>query len=93
MKPEDRILNPAEFYARPMEVVNDEDLTREQKIEILRKWEYEARELGVAEEENMSGGPPNRLGEVLEALSALGDDMGDEMEGDRTAPPTKQGGG
>jgi len=46
-----------------------------------------ARELEVAEEENMGGGPPSMLDEVLNALHSLG------SEADVAhSPPTKQGG-
>jgi len=36
--------------------VAEQSLNTDQKIQILRRWEYDARELAVAEEESMSGG-------------------------------------
>ncbi len=81
------MLDPAGFFRSPDDVVNEPSLTREQKIEMLRRWEYDARELLVAEEENMTGGPPNLLDEVLTALRRL-----DAEPGSQPSPPTKQGG-
>ena len=42
------LLDPTLVYTEPSEVVADQDLTRDQQIEILRRWEYDARELEVA---------------------------------------------
>ena len=43
------LLNPGAVFHRPEEVVQDGRLSREQKIEILRRWEYDARQLQVAD--------------------------------------------
>jgi len=53
----------------------------------LRRWEYDARELEVAEDENMAGGPPSQLDRVLAALHRLGVEPDIEH-----SPPTRQGG-
>jgi len=70
------LLDPTSVYAFPMEVVNDHSLKREQKIEILHSWEEDARELQVAEEENMpdlsTEERTSMLSRVLDALHALG---------------------
>jgi hypothetical protein len=84
---EQALLDPASAYRAPAEVLDDRDLSREEKIKVLRRWEYDARELEVAEEENMGGGPPDLLDEVLTALRQL--DAQTDME---HRPPTKQGG-
>ncbi len=81
------LLDPASVFDSPSEVAKAEDLSRKQKIEILRRWEYDARELQVASEENMPGGNSDLLDKVLEALSALGAKTDQE-----SAAPTKQGG-
>ena len=39
------MLNPTSVFKGPEDVVADDDLARDQKIEILRRWEYDAREL------------------------------------------------
>lgn len=87
MDVEKALLDPASVFASPGAVVEDDSLTRDQKVEVLRRWEYDARELEVAEEENMGGGPPDILGEVLDALHRLGSGAAGESQS-----PTKQGG-
>ena len=84
---EKAMFDPASVFACPDDVFSEKTLTREQKIRILRCWEYDARELGVAEEENMGGGPPDRLSEVLNVLLRLDEGLDHEH-----SPPTKQGG-
>ena len=65
--------DPASVYASPRAVVKDEDLTKAQKLEILRQWETDARLLQVAEEENMPGGEDETtmLGRILRAIHKL----------------------
>ena len=64
--------NPTSVFATPDDVVRSDEVSREEKIQILRRWEYEARLLEVAQEENMMGGSASRLADVLDALHALG---------------------
>lgn len=80
------LLNPASVFPSPVAVCDAPTLTHSQKIEILRRWEYDARELQVAAEESMTGdGSSNHLSQVLEALHRLG--TGDDLD---SSPPTKQ---
>ena len=83
---EKAFLDPSGVYKTPKEVVNDKTLTRDQKIEILRRWEYEAIELQVAEEENMQGKNGKLLDEILNALNEINADY----ESQHTSP-TKHG--
>ena len=87
MDMEKALLNPGAVFSSPAAVLGQNNLSREQKIRILRRWEYDARDLEVAEEENMGGGPPSILGEILSALRLLGD--ASDMD---HSPPTKHGG-
>ena len=80
--------NPTRYYRRPSEVVRDRRLNRDEKLAILEAWELEARELAVAAEENMSGGEPSLLQDVVQARIELGD-MTDPTDDD--GAPTKQG--
>lgn len=66
----DRILaDPASAYAIPEDVLKDSRLTRAQKIKVLEQWAFDARELQVAEEENMRGdSKPTMLHQVLVVL-------------------------
>lgn len=81
------MLDPVSVFKCPEDVLLEQSLTREEKIKVLRRWEYDARELEVAEEENMGGGPPDILDEVLRTLHRLQANIDTEH-----APPTKQGG-
>jgi len=81
------LLDPTSEFDSPGDVLKDESTSREQKIEILRRWEYDARELQVASEENMPGNNSDILDEVLDALNKLG-----ALEVDHSEAPTKQGG-
>ncbi|MGI9535119.1 MAG: hypothetical protein ACR2NW_09220, partial [Thermodesulfobacteriota bacterium] len=65
------LLDPSSVFKSPGEVIKDKDLTRDQKIEILRRWEYDAIELQVAEEENMQGQNGKILDEILNALREI----------------------
>lgn len=87
MNIEKAMLDPVSVFACPDDVFKESTLTRDQKIIILHRWEYDARELEVAEDENMGGGPPGMLDQVLSALHRL-----DAGVGDKPSPPTKQGG-
>ena len=81
------LLDPASVFAAPEEVLERTDLSREQKIEILRRWEYDATEVAVAEEEGMVGDQPLMLRRVVLALEQL---TGGTSEGH--SPPTKHDG-
>jgi hypothetical protein len=58
----------------PRTILDDPNLTREQKIKRLRQLSYDARELDVATEEGMTGpkGLPSNLPRIQEALRELG---------------------
>ena len=68
------LLNPASCFEEPGDVLEERGLTREQKLRILRQWDQDARQLAVAEEENMTGGEENMVGRVSKAILALGGD-------------------
>lgn len=68
-------IDPARVFKRPSDVLHEKTLTREQKIDILQRWEYDERAISVAEEENMHGTNNNRhthlLEDILKALQHL----------------------
>jgi len=68
-------------------VLESSDLTKLQKIKILRQWEYDARELEVAEEESMIGSNSHLLDQVQKALMELGENLDPNH-----SSPNKQGG-
>ncbi len=79
------MLDPTSVFKDPTDVVADENLSRDQKIEILHRWEYDARELEVAEEEaGMAVRRPDMFDRVLQALHTLGVERDTEH-----TPPTK----
>ncbi len=77
--------NPAACFSRPRDVLADVDLSREDKIRVLKRWEYDARLLEVAQEENMIARTPSALSEILDSLHAL------DAEGS-SSDPTRGGG-
>ena len=69
----DEILNdPSACYAMPDDVLHDQRLSHQQKMAVLKLWAFDAREIEVAQEENMRGGP-SPLRQVLLALNKLTD--------------------
>lgn len=80
------LMDPANVFCTPQKVLESQDLSHQQKIEILRHWEYDVRELQVAEEENMPGQSRIALDEILKALREFGAGVDTEH-----SPPTKQG--
>ncbi len=77
--------DPAKVFTDPSKVVADLELTRDQKIEILRRWEFDAHELEVAEEEaGMTVLHPEMFDRIVRALHTLGAERDTEH-----TPPTK----
>jgi hypothetical protein len=83
------LTDPSAVFKKPQEVIETDGLSREQKIEILRRWEYDVRELQVADEEGMAPVDPQPvvLDLILNALRTLGAPADIER-----SAPTKQGG-
>ena len=65
------LLDPGAVFGSPEEVERDARLSQDDKLAILKSWEEDARELAVAEDENMAGGEPSRLEEVVAARVRL----------------------
>jgi hypothetical protein len=80
-------LDPGSIFDSPGALCNHPGLTRGQKIELLRRWAYDASELGVAEEEGMGNGETSLTAQILSALNDLTDGYDTEH-----SPPTKQKG-
>lgn len=84
---EQALLDPASVFSSPTEVIEAERFSKAEKIEILRRWEYDASEEGVAAEEGMGEGEGELLQKIVVALQSLTE----TLNLDHT-PPTKQGG-
>lgn len=84
---EKALISPASVFDEPSEVVESRALAKFMKIEILKRWELDARALQRATEENMCGGEPAPLDAVNAALAIL-DPTGDALA-DFSKTPTK----
>lgn len=65
------LMDPKAVFATPQHVLTDSELDEAQKLEVLRRWEMDARELQVADEEGMALGESSCLDEVKEAMATL----------------------
>lgn len=79
------------IFRTPRAVLEATDLTKQQKVDLLKQWETDLRLLMVASEENMTGDTPGRTAEllrqVLDSLQQLG-----VLEGQAGTAPNKSGG-
>lgn len=66
--------DPGAVYQYPRHVLADEALTKSQKKQILEQWLVDAKNLAVAEEENMAGDGPSMLSRVQRCLGLLEDE-------------------
>lgn len=81
------MISPTAVFARPSEVLRHNELSRAQKIEILKRWELDARALQRATDESMAGGEPPDLDAVNAALLEL--DPEDKTKDQFGKAPTK----
>jgi hypothetical protein len=65
--------SPHAFFAEPQQVVDRADLSKRQKIAILRHWEQDALHLSASESEGMGGGEDNMIVRVEHAIQTLRD--------------------
>jgi hypothetical protein len=65
------LLTPESVFTDPMDVVETDSLTPEQKMTVLKRWEANARDLEVASSESMTGGERSRLADVGAAIVEL----------------------
>ncbi|MBC53727.1 MAG: hypothetical protein CMQ34_15385 [Gammaproteobacteria bacterium] len=72
---DDMLLDPASAFDAPQQVLADGQLSREQKVQVLRRWEDDARLLLTAQSEGMKSGDSGgdvlaRVQSALESLNA-----------------------
>ena len=87
------MLDPTMVFKEPEDVVASNETTRTQQIETLRRWEYDARQLEVAEEDaGMAVRRPEMFDRVLQALHRLGGDRDSARQGggNTDLPPQEQ---
>jgi hypothetical protein len=82
------LLDPGSVFETPEDVFTQSSLTSDQKIEILRRWEYDEAEVNVAVEEGMPGNDTGLLRRILLVLDGLTGGGGDP---ERTGPSKQHG--
>jgi hypothetical protein len=80
-----KLYNPSTQFSKPAEVLDDAELSREDKKTALDTWEQDARQLMTASNEGMPGKQEglqaedhHRLGEVGRAKSKIGAKLKDK---------------
>ncbi|WP_404407372.1 hypothetical protein LG272_06380 [Pseudidiomarina marina] len=63
--------DPSAVYDKPDDILSDSNLNDDEKLEVLEQWEFDARELQVAADENMPGQQEAPLDEILAAKKKL----------------------
>ncbi len=84
---EQALLDPGSVFADPETLLANGSLSQEQKIELLRRWAYDASEDAVATEEGMPNGDRDLLRRIVLALDGLTGGIDMDKVG-----PTKQHG-
>ena len=64
-------VSPATVFDDPVDVVEADELTKKEKVDILDQWASDAKALQTATDEGMSGGKRPRIEEVKAAQSEL----------------------
>ncbi|MGE0733570.1 MAG: hypothetical protein AB7G15_03290 [Alphaproteobacteria bacterium] len=81
----------SKIFDAPADIVGAGDLSKSQKVALLRQWEIDLRQLMVASDENMPETPARNLaGERLQRVHAALAQLGAESDPDQGAP-TKAG--
>ena len=65
------LVNPAAVFVEPNEVVVNPTFSRQQKIDVLRRWEHETRLFQASAKERLTDASEELLGEILESLHEL----------------------
>lgn len=70
---EDLIANPNRHFDHPVDVLNEDTLSNDEKRRILESWKLDAQRLAESTAENMSGGEESDLRDVSKVLVQLKD--------------------
>ena len=71
-------LDPSAVFAGPEEVLGVPDLTRAERLEILRRWAYQVDQPVVPDEEEAYGGEPVLPDRIRAAMDLLESEAGDQ---------------
>jgi hypothetical protein len=92
---EKALLDVSKVFDSPEAVCNHEDLTREQKLKLLRQWEYDLELLLVAADENMPSqdkrSESGNTGELVRRIHNIVEQMGAGADPEKGGP-AKAGG-
>ena len=67
---DEMMCDPRAVFPEPQDVVAHPQLSREQKLAILRRWEQDALRLSASEAQGIGGGKGIMLGRVESAIRA-----------------------
>ena len=67
--------DPKAIFAEPQDVADNPQLSRDEKLAILRRWEQDALRLSASESEGMGGGEENMLGRVERAIQMVREEL------------------
>src|SRR5262245_14313782 len=85
------VADVAKHFPTPEALLARDDLTREQKLALLRQWEYDLHLMQVATEENMtSNATPGNNAERLRQVRAAATKLGAKVD-EGKATPSKTG--
>ena len=65
------LVNPAAVFVEPKEVVVNPTFSRQQKIDVLRRWEQDTRLFQASAKERLTDASEELLGAILESLHEL----------------------
>jgi hypothetical protein len=68
---EKALLDPVREFGSPEKVVDEKDLTNEEKLVILKLWAHDAKLLAIADEENMGGSDSDILQRITICINKI----------------------
>jgi hypothetical protein len=71
-------------FATPADLVAAPDISREQKIALLKQWDYDLQLLLTATEENMTGTGANTTADQVRRVRAAMAELGVDLDPDAT---------
>jgi hypothetical protein len=91
---EDALTDVAKVFADPKDIIGSDDLSHQQKVKLLKQWEFDLRENLVASEENMTAEtvPEGHSAELLRGVRKALISIGAVDHKDESAAPMKLGG-
>ena len=91
---DDALTDVAKVFEHPKDIIAAQDLSHQQKVKLLKQWEFDLRENLVASEENMTAEntPEGESAELLRGVRKALLSIGADDHKNEKAAPTKTGG-